>query len=233
MVTPSAPIQTHNEICTLALDGRSARQLVAEETAIFRTNQVPFRWVLGPRCLDAGIGKLLSGGGAICHSMVGMAVEPTRALERLARAANHAGGQGSEPPLRIVAVDASTIEDYTATLASGWSMPLEHFADDYRSMISSPAPLRSLYLAYLGDQIAGAAESSLLPGVGYLGGGLVLPPFRHRGIYRALVRARLADIAGRGLPLAVTQSRAATSAPILLAVGFQSVFGFELYDVSA
>jgi GNAT superfamily N-acetyltransferase len=63
----------------------------------------------------------------------------------------------------------------------------------------------------------------------YLFGAQVFPAFRGRGIYRALVAARLGFLAARGVSLAVTQARAATSAPLLERFGFETVFHSRCY----
>ena len=59
---------------------------------------------------------------------------------------------------------------------------------------------------------------------GYFVGGVVQPSARGRGVYRALVAARLAFLRARGVPYAVTQAREATSAPMLEHLGFETLF---------
>jgi hypothetical protein len=46
---------------------------------------------------------------------------------------------------------------------------------------------------------------------------------RGRGVYRALVVARLGALASRGIPLAVTYAREASSAPMLEHMGWETV----------
>jgi GNAT superfamily N-acetyltransferase len=58
--------------------------------------------------------------------------------------------------------------------------------------------------------------------VAYLDGGAVLEPYRGRGLYRALVAARLTYAAEHGATLAFTQGRISTSSPILQRLGFTS-----------
>lgn len=60
-------------------------------------------------------------------------------------------------------------------------------------------------------------------------GGVVLPSYRGRGLYRALVHARLAHARARGIAIATSHAREATSAPILEAIGFETVCRFPLY----
>ena len=60
-------------------------------------------------------------------------------------------------------------------------------------------------------------------------GGVVLPAFRKRGVYRALVAARLADAAARGATLATCQARTETSASLLAKLGFEVVCRYPIF----
>jgi GNAT superfamily N-acetyltransferase len=57
----------------------------------------------------------------------------------------------------------------------------------------------------------------------------VLPRFRGRGLYRALVGARLADARARGIALATAHAREETSAPLLEKMGFETVCRFPVF----
>jgi GNAT superfamily N-acetyltransferase len=70
---------------------------------------------------------------------------------------------------------------------------------------------------------AGAGGYTLAGPVARLWGAAVVPAFRGRGIYRALVRARLAEAAARGATLALVHAEA-TSSPVLQRLGF-GVYG--------
>jgi GNAT superfamily N-acetyltransferase len=63
----------------------------------------------------------------------------------------------------------------------------------------------------------------------YLIGGVVLPEFRGKGLYRALVASRLRDAATRRLSLATSHAMADTSAPLLLRMGFVEVCRYAVY----
>lgn len=62
-----------------------------------------------------------------------------------------------------------------------------------------------------------------------LQGGVVLPAFRRRGIYAAMVHARLAIASALGRSLAICHARGDSSAPILAALGFATVAHFQTY----
>jgi GNAT superfamily N-acetyltransferase len=86
-----------------------------------------------------------------------------------------------------------------------------------------------LFVGCVGSSVIGTAALTLCDDYAYLLATQVLEPFRGRGAYRALVAARLTFLAARGITLAVTHARAATSAPILAHLGFETVFHSRCY----
>ncbi len=64
----------------------------------------------------------------------------------------------------------------------------------------------------------------------YLWGGGVLPSHRHRGVYRALVAARLDAARAAGAEIAFTVARRASSGPTLERLGFRRVGAVRLYE---
>ena len=79
------------------------------------------------------------------------------------------------------------------------------------------------FVGYWNETPAGAGGYTLAGPVARLWGAAVVPAFRGRGIYRALVRARLAEAAPRGAALALVHAEP-TSSPILRRLGF-GVYG--------
>lgn len=77
-------------------------------------------------------------------------------------------------------------------------------------------------VAYLGGAPVGVAAVVIADGVARLWGGGVLEARRGRGVYRALVAARMTYGAAHGATMALTQGRTATSSPILQRIGFVS-----------
>jgi GNAT superfamily N-acetyltransferase len=77
-------------------------------------------------------------------------------------------------------------------------------------------------VAYLDGTPVAIAGVEVVDGVARLWGGGVLEAYRRRGVYRALVAARLAYAAEHGATMALTQGRIATSSPILQRLGFVS-----------
>lgn len=77
-------------------------------------------------------------------------------------------------------------------------------------------------VAYLDGAPAGMSGLEIADGVARLGGGGVLEAHRGRGVYRALVAARLTYAVEHGATMVFTQGRVTTSSPILRRLGFTS-----------
>jgi GNAT superfamily N-acetyltransferase len=91
--------------------------------------------------------------------------------------------------------------------------------DLYAARLTDPD--LGLYVAHVDGQPAASArlEMSADWSIGLLQGGGVAPQFRRRGLYRALVAARVDAAKARGLEYLVTDARE-TSRPILQRLGF-------------
>ncbi len=134
-------------------------------------------------------------------------------------------------PFPLVADDAATIsrvrtlaalDDYVAAgdLAfdedGGWQR--EAFAERLAD------PDLALFVAHVDGRPAAAGRLDMSVGdvFGYLFGGGVVPAHRRKGVYRALVAARVAVARARGLKYLCTDARDA-SRPILQSLGFVPV----------
>ena len=81
-------------------------------------------------------------------------------------------------------------------------------------------------VAYIEGRAAGAGGLSMADGVARLWGGAVREEFRRRGVYTALLAARLAYAVEHGAHLALVKGRVETSGPILRRAGF-AAYGQE------
>ncbi len=77
-------------------------------------------------------------------------------------------------------------------------------------------------VAYADGAPVGAAGVTVVDGVARLWSGCVLTAFRRRGIYRALLDARLAVAVRHGARMALVRGDVETSAPLLRGAGFAS-----------
>lgn len=138
--------------------------------------------------------------------------------------------------ITVEEVTPETVKEYVAFEARGWGVPedqheieLETYSHELRK---SPQTGR-FFAARVDGVIAGSAGIFLRENFGYLVGGLVAAEARGRGLYRALVSARLAFLRSRGITLAVTHAREATSAPMLEHLGFRTVYPYECWYLAA
>jgi GNAT superfamily N-acetyltransferase len=127
-------------------------------------------------------------------------------------------------------ITQDTFEDYYTTTVRGWESEVAEAASWRVSMRAAlERGLHHYYLARVGGEPVGTAGMVVKPRCVYLMGGNVLASHRGRGIYRALIDERLRDAAARAIPLAVTQAREATSAPILAKLGFETLYHSHVY----
>jgi GNAT superfamily N-acetyltransferase len=90
----------------------------------------------------------------------------------------------------------------------------------YRAMVAGGTG--GAVVGYLDGTSVAFAGVEIADGVARLWGGAVLEAYRGRGVYRALVAARMTYAAEHGATMALTQGRTITSSPILQRLGFVS-----------
>src|SRR5690606_19789114 len=123
----------------------------------------------------------------------------------------------SRPGLTVDVVTPDRVAEYYDTFVAGWGAAAA--APDPAAMHADLAGAIAsgrfhMFIARDGGVAAGTAGFILKPRSAYLVGGNVLAAHRGRGVYRALLDARLTRLAALGVPLATTQARVQTSAPI-------------------
>ncbi len=110
-------------------------------------------------------------------------------------------------------------------LVFGFSLPDAQFRRDdiaaLRKEVAAGAARSDFrYVARIGGEAVGSAGMTLDASVAKLWGGAVLPAYRRRGVYRAMLSGRLAQGVERGATTALVKGRVNTSAPILKSAGF-------------
>jgi len=191
----------------------TAAELVGRVLAELRSRRVAEAfWRVGPGFVPEGVGRVLQGLGACVDRTIDICAYPL-------------GGPlpGGALPGAVTARPVLTRQDaadYERASAAAWGYRQPSDADIDRTF-AALAP--GYFTGYWEKTPAGAGGYTLAGEVARLWGAGVVPTFRGRGVYRALVRARLAQAAGRGATLALVHAEP-TSSPILQRLGFR-VYG--------
>jgi GNAT superfamily N-acetyltransferase len=218
-ITPSSKSAQGNVVVLSRVAADDAERVARETIAMYAALGLPFKWSVGPLTEPADFGDVLDRLGFSHSHMRGMAVEPQRWT------------YSAQPPgVSVERVGDDTFDDYYTAMMRGWASELGETAtwrDGMRKSLHSAE--YQYYLARIDGVPAGTAGFIVKPRSVYLIGGNVLEPYRGRGVYRALIDARLRDVAALGLTLATTQAREATSAPILDKLGFETLYRGRVY----
>ena len=217
IITPSIRTGGLNEVIYSHLDPREADAVIDATIAEYRALGLKFRWNGGPGTAPADLGERLS--------RRGLEVSWGRGMAR----STETSGQPREPAIAIAEVDASTVEVYSDVMAAGWSLERGPFAAASAAILATPGCRHRLFLATWDGEPAATAGYVAFARSAHLVGGVVLPAFRGRGLYRALVAARLEHARAAGLTLATSHARESTSAPILDRMGFDTIRRFPMY----
>lgn len=224
IITPSFRTGGLNEVTFSALGDDEADAVIDATIAEYRALGIAFRWAVPPGSAPADLGARLVRRGLVESWGRGMA----RATVPGERA------DPADPAIHVDEIDDAAGADlFARVMAEGWGIDPEPLRRAHARLLEAPGRRHRLFLARLGGEPAGAAGYVAFPRSAYLLGAVVLPPFRGRGLYRALALTRLDDARARGLELATCHAREATSAPILERLGFTTIRRFAIYFSSS
>jgi len=129
------------------------------------------------------------------------------------------------PDVRIVKIrDEDGIRDFVSVQEAVWEKRFPTDFARYRREFHATRDTTTFFCAYAGEQPVAAGRIEFPDGSSFasLWTGSVLPALRGRGVYSALLAARLHEAKARGYHF-VTVDAAPMSRPILLRRGFQHV----------
>jgi GNAT superfamily N-acetyltransferase len=189
--------------------GMTAAELVGKVAGELRGRHVAEAfWAVGPGYSPEGTARVLLDLGASVNRTIDICAHPLDgpALDWAL-------------PGAVTARPVRTREDvacYERVSCAAWGYPPPSDAD-IDAAFAHLAP--GCFVGCWHETPAGAGGYTLTGPVARLWGAAVVPSFRGRGIYRALVRARLAEAAGQGATLALVHAEP-TSSPVLQRLGF-------------
>ncbi|MGW4647862.1 GNAT family N-acetyltransferase [Kitasatospora sp. NPDC004289] len=159
-------------------------------------------------------------------------------LEVLAADLGQGAPQLREPEAEVElrwATDVDTSRDGAAVAVTGFGgeLPPEDriVAAAERNGRTVAAGEGGTLVAYVDGEAAGTAGLELVDGVARLTGGVVAPARQRRGVYRALLAARLAYAAEHGARMVLVKANPASSGPILRRAGFTGYGQEPVYAV--
>jgi GNAT superfamily N-acetyltransferase len=214
LITPSVKRGGFNDVSLAQLREDEADAVIAATIAEYKRIGCKFVWRVGPDSTPRDLPERLARTGLTYGLGLGMA----RSTEM------------DVAHVEVERVDESTIDVFSDTLAAGWGQDPAVAREVNRLALAAPS--HQFWLARCGGEPAATAGSVLFAKSIYLIGGVTLEKFRGRGLYRALVAARLAFARSRGVMLATSIARAETSAPILERLGFETLCRFDNYSTS-
>lgn len=217
IVTPSFRQGGFNEVALSVLNEAEADAVIDATIDEYRRLGILFRWAVLPWSAPADLAQRLRARGLSETTACGM----TRDTSDVA---------GTAPAdVTVEAVDQRNVDDFTATMARGWEVEREPLDLVHSIVLNDPRSAHRLFLARVDGCPAGVAGYVTTGTSAYQLGAVVLPQFRSRGVYQALVRTRLRHARVLGLALATTHAKADTSAPILQRLGFATAFRYPVF----
>jgi GNAT superfamily N-acetyltransferase len=203
-------------VMRLGAMGRDVDRLVESVRAELRSEQVTEAyWTVGPASWPPGLDDALISAGAGVDSTVdicardltgGLPGTPEGAAAKAAVSVRHVSSRE----------DVAAFQQVTAA-AWGYPPPSSPSQDDVERAFANLR--RGYVLGCWQGRPVGVGGYTLAADVARFWGAAVVPAARGRGVYRAMVRARMADAAEQGATLALVHARPSSSA-VLQRVGF-------------
>lgn len=207
-------------------DPSRTRQVIQEEMAYFRAIGQGCEWMVYTHDHRRDLIELLPA--------VGWRAEQSEALLILATA-QLADTLPAAETADVRRVTAGEGLDAVRLIEEGvWAEDFARLVENLAAEMDHDPEAVSCYVAYAHGRPAGCAWVRFHTGAHFasLWGGATLPDYRRRGLYSALVAARIREASARGFPY-VSVHASAMSAPILLRCGFRQLSTCTPYKLVA
>jgi GNAT superfamily N-acetyltransferase len=220
VITPDMPWGSVNEVGRFTYAPEEADTAIDRVIGEYRSYGVPFKWVVAPGSSPPDLGERLEKRGLVGWWARGMASDT--------------GGLALAVPsgVSVERVSGAAFDAYCEAAARGFDADLQELRRHAERQRENAGARFIPFLARVEGVPAGTAALGELGDHAYLAAASVVPEHRGAGVYRALIAARLAHCAERGISLAVTHAREDTSAPILEHLGFETVYRFQMFASS-
>jgi GNAT superfamily N-acetyltransferase len=216
---PDYPTPGPNSAAWIRCREDEADAVIVEVREQVRPRRLPLMWVLDPETEPASFGEHMA-----AHGILPEPHSPEVAVLVLPAEAEIEGVDIDGLELRDALADPESFRQADAVNAGAFrDRPREAAAQERRRRNQLAAGNRRVLLATVDGEPAGSAGLTLYPPIGaIINGGAVLEKFRGRGVYRAMVAARLRMAREAGVP-GVSVWGGPMSRPILTRLGFEQV----------
>lgn len=221
---PDYPIAGPNGVTWIRCASQDADEVIREVRAIVAPRRLPLMWILDPDTQPLDFADHLAAFGVLPETharevkVMVLSVDAQLEAPRI---------EGLE--IRDALADAETYRRADDVNAEAFGEPRRGLtaeaaaAQERRRKNQIAAGNRRMVLATIDGESAGSSGVTLYPPAGaVIGGGAVRRKFRGRGVYRAMVVARLDMARQSGVP-GISVWGGPMSAPILSNLGFQTV----------
>jgi hypothetical protein len=174
-------------------------------------------WMIGPNSThrEELKSKLIKRCFELEHEAFGLSIRTDRGIQSEI-------GSEMDPSITCEKITPETLEDYICASNDG-NEPQASTRNYYRWLMKTHGERLELFISRVHGEPAGTGIIQRLSTSANLLSGFVRPKFRGMGAYQILIQARLARLREVGVPVAVVLSKAQTSAPILMRMGFEKV----------
>ncbi len=217
LITPAMSQGGLNGVSLAILDDANVEQVIDDTIRGYKDLDIQFRWTVGPDSRPIDLGKRLEARGLKAIPVAGMAATDSDLQP------------ASESEVEVEVVGPETLQEYNDLMSKGWAVTAPMLRE-YNAHVLSTCPSKNpFFIARIDGKGIGSANYFAFPDSAYLMSGVVLPEFRKRGVYRALVQARQEHARKAGISLLTCHAMLHSSAPLLTKLGFRTVCQFKSY----
>lgn len=215
--------KTHyrNGVYFSELDEATVNEKLEETIAHYNSVECPFRWVVGPTTTPENMKDiLLDRGFEFFENQLGLALE--------IKDFNFS----ADPSIEIQEVTLDNYWDWLDCNSFGWSHPpgaKERFAKEVEAELSREKQRTFYFMAVHEGKVVATSSYLQFENFVHLSGSVVLPEFRKKGFYRAMLDWRIKEASKKGIEVVTISAVEKTSAPICMALGFKKECTFSVY----
>lgn len=219
IINPSFAEADRNEVIICDKEITDVQSFFEEVRREYFDLNLPFKWCWNPLSRPLSLQRVLDSKCSKSWNFSGMACDPSQIDISIPK------------DVTVVEVREENLDDYLDCMIEGWNIGnREKIEKSCLAQIRSINQEKYFFISKLDGKVAGAASFTKYKKSCYLGGAVVFPEYRGKGLYKALIQKRLRKVYDLKISIATTQARVATSAPILTNLGFQRVFTGVVYQ---